>query len=151
MADLSAIRNFLNQKHIAIAGVSRNKTKFGNSVFKELKKKDYSVYPVNPNIEEFEGEPCYNGPEELPSEVTAIVVCTNPAVTPSLVEKARAKGIRHIWLQQGSASKNFLSELGEQKDIISRQCIFMFAEPVTGPHKFHRFISKLFGMYPREL
>ena len=38
MNDLKAIKEFLDQKNIAVAGVSRTKHKFGNAIFKELLK-----------------------------------------------------------------------------------------------------------------
>ncbi|MBN1338760.1 MAG: CoA-binding protein [Bacteroidales bacterium] len=150
MADINSIKVFFQQKHIAVAGVSRKNGKFGNSIFTELKKKGYTVYPVNPNMDEFDGGQCYQDVASLPPEVTAMVVSTRPGVTVDLVQQALNKGISHIWLQQGSATKEFAASLKEKKNIISGQCIFMFAEPVQGPHKFHRFINKLFGMYPKE-
>jgi hypothetical protein len=49
-----------------------------------------------------------------------------------------------------SEAKNTIKIAEEyQKEIIHRKCIFMFAEPVKGVHKFHRFIMKLFGMFPK--
>jgi hypothetical protein len=36
-----------------------------------------------------------------------------------------------------------------QKEIIHKKCIYMFAEPVAGIHRFHRTILKLFGMLPK--
>jgi hypothetical protein len=34
-------------------------------------------------------------------------------------------------------------------DIISKQCILMWAEPVKSIHKFHRNLKKLFGLLPK--
>lgn len=148
---LSEIQEFLNQKNIAVAGVSRNEKKFGNEIYKELKNKGYNVFPVNPNISEFKGEKCYAKIEDLPAEVTAILTCTKPAETEKIVQQAIQKGIKHIWLQQGSQSDKAI-ELAKQPDVnvIFKKCIFMFLEPVAGPHKFHRFFVKLFGSYPKN-
>jgi predicted CoA-binding protein len=40
-----AIDKFLNQKTLAVVGVSRSGSKFGNSVFKELNQKDINFIP----------------------------------------------------------------------------------------------------------
>ncbi|MEZ5195637.1 MAG: hypothetical protein R2764_04350 [Bacteroidales bacterium] len=40
MTTLQSINAFTAQKNIAVAGVSRKKQKFGNAIYKELKKKD---------------------------------------------------------------------------------------------------------------
>ena len=34
-------------------------------------------------------------------------------------------------------------------NLIHNKCILMFAEPVKGPHAFHRFLNRLFGSYPK--
>jgi hypothetical protein len=149
MNDLKAIKEFLDQKNIAVAGVSRTKHKFGNAIFKELSKKGYNLYPVNPNLEEYEGKKCYKNIDTLPGEVTGIVMNTKPAVTSQLLKEAEAKGIKHIWLQQGSADKPTIAETStSQSNIVSGQCILMFNEPVKGIHGFHRWMKKSFGKFP---
>jgi len=149
MTTLNGIQQFLAQKNIAIAGVSRNSKKFGNAVFKELKTKGYNLYPVNPHMEELDGHPCYHDIESLPGEVSGLFICTQPEVSKSLVEKARKKGIENIWLQQGAADKEFLKTLENgRQNLISRQCILMFADPVKGVHGFHRWLKKNFGKFP---
>ena len=34
-------------------------------------------------------------------------------------------------------------------ELINKKCIYMFAEPVAGFHKFHRALVKLFGRLPK--
>jgi uncharacterized protein len=149
MNDLKAIKTFLQQKNIAVAGVSRTKHKFGNAIFKDLEKKGYNLYPVNPNLEEYEGKKCYKNIDALPNEVTGIVINTKPSVTSKLIKEAEAKGIKNIWLQQGSADKPTIAETsGSQSNIVSGQCILMFNEPVKGIHGFHRWMKKSFGKFP---
>jgi hypothetical protein len=42
-------------------------------------------------------------------------------------------------------------EIAQENNIslITNECIFMFAEPVSGIHKFHRAIKKFFGRLPK--
>jgi uncharacterized protein len=149
MVSLAQIEQFVAQRHIAVAGISRNPRKFGNSIFKELQKQGYIVYPISKHIQEFEGIRCFPDIASLPSEVTAIVISTKPEQTIGLVNEAETKGIMHIWLQQGAASKVTLASIKDSKaNIISKHCILMFAQPTHFIHKTHILFKKLFGTYP---
>jgi len=150
MAHLSTIQAFLEPKEIAFCGVSRNKKKFGRVVYDSLKEKGFNVFPVNPNADEIDGEKCFHDVSELPDSVKKMFIVTPKDQTKDLIEKASEKGIDMIWIQQSSETPESI-ELAEQKniDLIYKECIMKFAEPVTGVHKFHRVISKLFGTYPK--
>ena len=150
MTSMSAVNDFLSNKKLAVVGVSRSGKKFGNSVYREMKAKGYEMYPVNPNTNEIEGDKCYPDLESLPDDVKGAIIVVPPAEAENLIESASKKGINHIWLQQGAHSQKAV-ELCEHKGInyVSGECIFMFAEPVNGGHKFHRWIWKLIGKYPK--
>jgi len=150
-ASLDDINAFKNQKHVAIAGVSLTKTKFGNSIFKELKKKEYSVYPVHPSLENFEGTKCYPDVNSLPLDVKALIICTKPENVLDLVKNAVEKNIKHIWIQQGAQNDEAIQfAIDHGVKIIHRECVLMFANPVVSVHKFHRGLKKLFGGYPKQ-
>jgi uncharacterized protein len=142
------IDQFLACKRFAIAGVSRGKHKFGNAVFREMKKKNFDVLPVNPNMDTFDGEKCYASVSELPIDVEALIVITKPATSLSVVQEAIEKGIKNIFIQQGAYNQE-VSELAKHNgvNLICNKCILMFANP-TGIHKFHERLAKLFRVYP---
>ena len=48
MATKAAVEEFINQRILAVAGISRGGKKFGNTVCRELKAKGYRIYPVRP-------------------------------------------------------------------------------------------------------
>jgi uncharacterized protein len=149
-AGLDAIKAFMGQKHIAVVGVSAKSTKFGNSIFKELKSKGYHLYPVHPTLGQFEGVSCFQTISALPDEVTALIICTKPEKTSTLVKEAAEKNIRHVWLQQGAQNDKAVQYAQEHNlNLIHRECVLMFAEPAAFIHKFHRSINKLFGLYPK--
>ncbi|HRZ43523.1 MAG TPA: CoA-binding protein [Bacteroidales bacterium] len=144
------IDQILQQKHVAVAGVSRNKSKFGYIVFDHLKKSGYTVYPINPNVDEIADTRCYRDISSLPDTVTALVTVTKPEVTESLVKEAGAKGIGLVWMQQGSQNEAALKAAEEAGiSVVQKRCIMMFAEPVKSVHGFHRAILKFFGKYPK--
>ena len=145
-----SIQSFLQQPVIAVVGVSRNKNKFGNTVYRTLKKRGIKVLPVNPHLTDFDGDKCFSDVATLPANVKAVFVSTPPEKTLKIVEIAVNKGIQHLWLQQGSTDnevKHFLD--GKDINYISDRCILMFAEPVGSFHSFHRFLSKVTGNYPK--
>ncbi|MFO7721883.1 MAG: CoA-binding protein [Bacteroidales bacterium] len=149
MTEREIIDQILSQKHIAVAGVSRDQRKFGAIVYKQLAKNGYRVYPINPNMEEYAEVKCYPDVMSLPAEVTVLVTVTKPEVTRGLVQQAAVKGLNYVWMQQGSESKDAITAAEAAGiHLISKKCIMMFAEPVKSVHAFHRFLSKLFGRYP---
>lgn len=135
---------FLAQKSIAVVGVSRTHG-FGNSVYDELKKKGYQVYAVNREAEQIKGEKCYRSLDELPSPVGGVLSVVPPAETQKIVADCARLGIKHVWMQQGSQSKEaveFCKEHGISE--VDGACILMYADP-HGMHAFHRLIWKVVG------
>lgn len=146
----SQIDNFFRNKRLAIAGVSRNEKKFGHVIFKELTKAGYDILPINPNSEEINGIKCYKDVSELPPDVESILIATPKFNTDEILRSAIDKGIKNIWVQQMSHTKETIAIAEEyDKEIIHNKCVFMFAEPVKGVHKFHRTIKGIFGQLPK--
>ena len=144
------IDDFLETKKIAIAGVSRNKKKFGNVIFRELLKNGFKVLPINPNTPKINETVCYPDVESLPKDVESLLIVTPKFSTDEILRRAIKKGIKNIWIQQSSNTKETLKIAEEyNKEIIHDKCIFMFANPVQGVHKFHRTIHKVFGGLPK--
>jgi uncharacterized protein len=149
-ASRKAIESFLSVKKIAIAGVSRNSKKFGYTVFKELSQKGFDVYPINPNASSLGGTPCFQSISALPSDVRNLLILTPKDQTAGLIREAVSSGISGIWIQQMSETPEALQIAHENKvDLISKQCILMWVEPVKSIHRFHRNLKKLFGLLPK--
>ncbi len=128
----------------------RNERSVQKLQWQALKKKGFTVYGVNPNAENLNGDPCYKDIASLPDEVDRVFIVTPPEKTAENVSMALDKGIKNIWIQQKSDTGEAL-ELLKDKDVnlIHNQCLLMYASPVKGPHKFHRFLNKVFGKYPK--
>ena len=149
MATMETVNEFVSQKKIAVVGVSRKPQKFGSGVYRELKEKGYTVYPINPNAETIGDDTCYPSLKELPEAVDGAVLVVHPEQTDAVVRDAKEAGITRIWMQQGSQSQSAIDYCDENGiSVVSKHCIFMFAEPVTSIHKFHRFFKKVFGGMP---
>jgi uncharacterized protein len=136
---------FIETKTLAIAGVSRDKKKFGNYVFRNLKEKGYEILPLNKNTSNINGTFCYTDVSALPDSITHLIVMTPKNQTMEVVEAAVKKGIKNIWVQQSSETKEVMDFAnGKEQNFIFKKCIMMYAQP-TGMHKFHRFLNDLFG------
>ncbi len=151
MSTLTSIQEFLTPKKMAIAGVSRDEKKFGNQLYRDLKQNGYEIYPINPKAESISGAKCYSTVSELPDEVKHLLIVTPKEQTEGVVSEGISKGIKNMWIQQMSETKESI-ELAEKNgvNIISHHCIYMFADPVKGFHKFHRGLAKMFGKYPKN-
>jgi predicted CoA-binding protein len=144
------IREFLDTKKMAVIGVSRNPKKFGRQVFSVLAKHGYELFPVNPNADKIDDYQCYLSIADLPEEVKHLIILTQKKETEKLVMEAIAHGIDHIWIQQMSDTPEAITIAREAEvHLVTGQCIFMWVEPVTGIHKFHRTIMKFFGVLPK--
>ncbi|MBN2092555.1 CoA-binding protein [candidate division KSB1 bacterium] len=150
MTSKATIDNFLAQKKLAVVGVSRNKNKFGNIIFRMLKERGYQVYPINPNTATVERTQCYPSLEKLPEKVDGIVINVPPGQTLEVLKSALELKLLRVWLQQGSESNEVVSFcLMNQFEFISGHCIIMFAEPVGFGHRIHRWIWKILGKLPQ--
>ncbi len=72
-----SIAQFLSEKRIAVAGVSRRKDQAAHAVFRKLRACGYEVFPVNPKATEVEGVTCYPNLAAIPKSVDSVVVATH--------------------------------------------------------------------------
>jgi predicted CoA-binding protein len=144
------VQDFLAQKSLAFAGISRDPQALSSKAFKDLVQKGYKVIPVNPNAESIEGQKCYPSVAKLPEKVGGVLIFTPPSETEKVVREAASAGIRRLWIQQGAQSEGALKFCRDNGlPAISGQCIMMFAEPVASFHGFHRWVKGLFGRLPK--
>jgi predicted CoA-binding protein len=140
---------FLNDKNLAIAGVSYNPRKFGHILFKAALEKGYSAIPINPKGGSIEGIECIESVDYL-DDIRNLLIVTHKRDTAKVVSEAVTKGIRNIWIQNGCESSESVKIARENNvNLVSGQCFFMYASP-TGIHKFHQTLAKWFGSYLKE-
>lgn len=145
------IEAFFASPAYAVVGVSADRKKFGNVVFRTMKQKGFTVYPVHPVLETVEGEKCYHSVTELPPAVESMVTVVPPDVTESVVRSGLTTSVRHIWMQPGSMSKAAMETArAAGATVVEGECILMFLEPVDSIHALHRFLKKLVGRYPAK-
>jgi len=150
MTSKQVVSDFISQKSLAVVGVSRGGNKFGNTAYRELKSRGYQVYPIHPSAETLEGDRAYANLQALPVRVGGVVTSVPPASTIQVVNDAKGAGIPRIWMQQGSESPEAVRLCQEYGiEVVTGECILMFAEPVRSGHRLHRFVKGLFGGLPK--
>jgi predicted CoA-binding protein len=149
MTSRAVVEEFLAQSTLAVVGASRDEKKFGNKVYKDLIRKGYKTYPVNPKAEEIEGQPCYPDLAALPEAVDGVVFVVPPAQTEKVVREAAELGISRVWMQQGSESEEAIRWCAENGiSVVAGECILMFAEPAEFYHRAHRWVWGVLGKLP---
>src|SRR5262245_54414910 len=117
------VQDFLAQKRIAVAGVSRHNSHHpaGNLIYRRLKTSGHEVFPVNPNMQTFEGDRCYPDLQSIPGGVDGVVIITRPEVTERIVRDCSGAGVRRVWMHQSLAKNSSVSpeavEYCRQNDI----------------------------------
>lgn len=151
------VDEFLAQKRIAVAGVSRNHRQHpaGNLIYRRLKDSGHEVFPVNPQMQTFEGDTCYPNLQSIPGGVDGVVITTRPEATERIVRDCRDVGIRRVWMHQsmgtkGSSVSPAAVQYCRQHDIgvIAGGCPMMYGTGVDFGHTCMRWILKLTGGLP---
>ena len=136
---------------IAVVGVSSSARKFGTSVYRELKQRGYTVYGVHPTLKKFDDERCYPRLTSIPGKIDLVVVCVKPDKALSVVEDAVSRGVKRMFFQQGADFSEAIAKAeAAGLKAIKGGCILMYADPVGGIHAAHRFLSRIFGAYPKH-
>lgn len=92
----------IHERRWAIVGASKKQQKFGNIIYRDLKRAGYQVVGVNPNAESAYGDPVYPTLADLP-DVPGVVDTVVPLWVGRRIAKDVARlGVKLFWLQQGS-------------------------------------------------
>ena len=150
------VHDFLAQKRIAVAGVSRDKSHHavGNLIYDRLKKSGHDVFPVNPHMQTFAGDRCYPDLQSIPGGVNGVVIVTRPETTERIVRDCGDAGVHRVWMHQSVGKATSVSpaavEYCRQHDIsvIAGACPMMYGTGVDFGHTCMRWILGLTGGLP---
>jgi len=114
---MSSIEEFLKSESFAVCGASRDRSKYGNIVFRELVDSGRTVFPINPTADSIEGHTAFRSLSELPTLPHAVSIVTPPSVTRLVVAEAIGLGVQRIWMQPG-AEDDQASQLARQAGLL---------------------------------
>jgi uncharacterized protein len=92
------VQDFLEQKTIAVVGVSDKRETGCNLAYRKFKQAGYTVSAVNPRLTTFEGDPCYPDLKSIPEKPEAVFILTNPKITEEIVQQCVDLGIKRVWM-----------------------------------------------------
>ena len=151
----AAAAEFLNQKRIAVTGVSSHPEGHGsNAVYTRLRERGYTVFAVNPNAESAEGDPTYPNLAAIPGGVDAVVIATAADRAPATMREIVDLGIKYAWMHRafgpGSVSEE-ATRIGREAGVmvIDGGCPLMFGETSDGGHRFMCRMLKMTKAVPR--
>jgi len=148
MPTRAAIDDFLAQGHLAFIGVSRDTKEFANSVYRTLRDRGRTMYPVHREAATLEGDTCWATLAQVPDPVDGVVIMVPADRMADMAREAVARGIPRVWLHRGAGQPAVPQEAVDVcRDahvvVVDGACPLMFDEPVGGVHRLHRlFVGK---------
>jgi len=100
---MGSLDRFFVPKSIAIIGASRDQSKIGHVVMRNMVEGDYKgkVFPVNPNTSQILGLKCYPSVTKIRERVDMAVISIPAELVPKALEECGRKGIRNVIIITG--------------------------------------------------
>src|SRR5690606_4582744 len=111
---------------IAVVGATDDDKKYGYVIYRDLKRKGYRVYPVNPGRDTVDGDAAYATVADLPVAPDIIDLVVPAEIGVKVVRQALDVGYDRIWVQPGAESPELLRLLQESDaEYIADACIMV--------------------------
>ena len=125
MTDIAAILDE-PETTVAVVGATDNPSKFGYVIYRDLKRKGFAVFPVNPNRSTVDGDQAFPSLASLPNPPTIVNIVVPPKVALRVLEQCQKLGLNNIWLQPGAESPETMSFLqGKEFNYLANACIMV--------------------------
>jgi predicted CoA-binding protein len=143
MVSTAAIDDFLAQRRLAFVGASHDPKEFSASVYRELKRHGYELFPVNPHAEDVDGDPCVATVGQLPEDLDGAIVMVPASASAEVVEACIEHGIPRVWLHKGAGPSSVSDEAvalcrEHGVEVVDGACPMMFMEDASWFHRLHR-------------
>jgi predicted CoA-binding protein len=132
MNDIATLLN-RDDTTVAVVGATDDPSKYGSVIYRDLKRKGYEVYGVNPNRSTVDGDPAYSSLEALPHPPTIINIVVPPQSTLQVLQKALELGLTNVWVQPGAESPEVMAFLTEHEfSYLANSCIMVRSRVRSG-------------------
>jgi predicted CoA-binding protein len=143
----SDYEKFWEHGSFAVVG-HKAKKNFPHLTYRALKQQGKLVFPVDPSVDEIEGDRAYADLDALPERVDALILEVPREETRDWIARAAAAGIKDVWIHMARETPEALA-LAREKGMNARSgtCAVMYLTPGFTYHSIHKWIMKLIGKY----
>jgi predicted CoA-binding protein len=111
---------------IALVGATDNESKYGHTIFLDLKRKGYRVYPVNPRRDTVQGEKAYSKLADIPEPPTIVNFVIPPRFTLHVLKQCLELGLMNVFIQPGAESPEVMEFVQESGfNYLANACIMV--------------------------
>jgi hypothetical protein len=111
---------------VAVVGATDNSSKYGYVIYRDLKRKGYAVFPVNPRRKTVDSDLAYPSLKALPQKPTIVNVVVPPEITETVLKECLELGLTNVWLQPGAESPESLDFLQQKGfNYLANACIMV--------------------------
>lgn len=111
---------------IAVVGATDNEAKYGHTIYLDLKRKGYQVYPVNPRRDTVVGDKAYAKLADIPEPPTIVNFVIPPRFTLHVLEQCLELGLFNAWIQPGAESPEVMEFIQENGfNYLANACIMV--------------------------
>lgn len=115
----------IQKKVWAVLGATSRTEKFGYKILKHLRQHGYTVYAVNPNVKEIDGEPCYVSLQDLPELPDVVDFVVPESVGLVALDQCKELGISTVWLQPGADKPAVVAKAQELGLTVIQDCVLV--------------------------
>ncbi len=111
---------------VAIVGATDNPAKYGYVIYRDLKRKGFSIFAVNHNRETVDKDTAFKTLAEIPEAPTVVNIVVPPEETLLVLQQCLELGLMNVWLQPGTESAANLTFLQEHRfNYLANACIMV--------------------------
>ncbi|MCK6381217.1 MAG: CoA-binding protein [Leptospiraceae bacterium] len=111
---------------IFLIGATNDKTKYGNTIYRDLKSKNIEVYGINPKATTIENDKAYHTIHEPNVKPDILNFVVPPKIGIEIIRDAINSGFDNFWLQPGAESEEIISLLeANKKNYLAHSCVMV--------------------------
>lgn len=111
---------------IAVVGATDNPAKYGCVIYRDLKGKGFTVYPVNLQRSTVDDDPAFPNLGDIPVKPTLVNFVVPPLTTLNVLHECLDLELMNVWIQPGAESTEVITFLQQNNfDYIANACIMV--------------------------
>jgi predicted CoA-binding protein len=143
----SAYEKFWENESFAVVGHTAARG-FPKLTYGGLRRQGRKVFPVDPSVDQIEGDKTYPDLASLPERVDAVVLEVPKEETEAWVRKAADAGIRNVWIHMTRETPEAVALAKERGlNLLTGTCAVMYVTPGFTYHTLHKWMNQLTRQY----